>query len=761
MAPKSEMPPPRETSLAQYADNKDVRFPSSTQRSGFIARFQAAVAGWMSPGVPLQPQAPDGTVSRQYDYPVNYNYNIAPRSGMEIGFGELISLADSYDILRIVIERRKDQIVTQTWDIQSREGKENKKEDADIDEIKAKLRFPDNEHDWTTWLRAVLEQLYVIDAVSIEPVYRGDGKVFGLYGIHGATIQLKIDEQGRTPAPPSVAYQQIVKGLVATDFTTDELIYKPWNLRFSRVFGFSKVEQILMTINIGLRREMRQLLEFTAGTLPSALMETPQGWTPSQIREYNEYFTSRFANNLQRRAELTFVPYGSKPMPLKGDPLKGEFDEWLVRITCFAFGVSPTGFVRDSNKATADSARQQALQEGAGSDMMYVKSLMDMILVKAFKRSDLEFVWSGENQVNPLEQAELETAYIKVGVYSVDEVRKSKGLDPIGMGPAVFTASGAVMIEDILSGNVPGQQQPGVGDDQGLQGKALKISNALKAAKKKRFLMQPLIGRVALVARAKNGLAKLFRNNKDKVISAVWKKAAPLIEKAKKSEDDDSLDNFSDDIDLDFFEAVPGIMEPIFIRAAVASSRNALVQVSSGNIDDALSQMDEAAHEWAKKHAAEMVGRKWVDGKLVDNPNAAYSIEDSTRNMIRDKVSLAIEEGWTEEELARELEDRAFDADRAYMIASTELDFAHSVSNNEGWKASGVVQGKKSLLSQDHVEEDECDDNADAGVIDLDEEYPSGHDSPPFHPRCHCSEVAVLIGDDGQEEEGEEVAVEE
>lgn len=35
---------------------------------------------------------------------------------------------------------------------------------------------------------------------------------------------------------------------------------------------------------------------------------------------------------------------------------------------------------------------------------------------------------------------------------------------------------------------------------------------------------------------------------------------------------------------------------------------------------------------------------------------------------------------------------------------------------------------------------DDCDDNEEAGWIDSEAIYPSGHDGPPFHPNCVCEE---------------------
>jgi len=46
-----------------------------------------------------------------------------------------------------------------------------------------------------------------------------------------------IGEDGRAPEPPDPAYRQILKGVPAADFSADELIYLPRNLRSHRLYG--------------------------------------------------------------------------------------------------------------------------------------------------------------------------------------------------------------------------------------------------------------------------------------------------------------------------------------------------------------------------------------------------------------------------------------------------------------------------------------------------------------------------------------------
>lgn len=226
--------------------------------------------------------------------------------------------------------------------------------------------------------------------------------------------------------------------------------------------------------------------------------------------------------------------------------------------------------------------------------------------------------------------------------------------------------------------------------------------------------------------------------------------------KADKAADDDpdeaEAQHIAGQLDLDFLAAASTILGPIYEAQAKASAAQALNQVQAvvnvnGDIEALLDQADERAIAWAQDHAASIVGKKLIGGELVDNPDSKWVIDDASRDMLKDTIKKALEEGWSKDQLANAIQNDVFGEERADMIAQTELAFAHSASNRIGWKASGRVVGKYSILSSDHETPDECDDNAEAGVIPIDDLYPSGDEGYPFHVRCECAEVAVLDPD--------------
>ena len=88
-------------------------------------RFDAATAGengWFGPLAPMTPLAPPDVAGRQWDFPSGYNLATRVRNFEPVTFATLRGLADGYDLLRLVIETRKDQTARQSWSIAARDA---------------------------------------------------------------------------------------------------------------------------------------------------------------------------------------------------------------------------------------------------------------------------------------------------------------------------------------------------------------------------------------------------------------------------------------------------------------------------------------------------------------------------------------------------------------------------------------------------------------------------------------------------------------
>jgi Phage portal protein len=335
---------------------------------------------WFGPLQPLAPMAPPEVKGRQFDYPFGANLNYIPRAEDGISFAELRGLADALPLLRAVIETRKDQIAAQSYAVRARARADSPDASKSIDAVASFLVRPDRRHSFADWLRMLVEEMLVIDAATIYPRFNRGGSLYSLDIIDGATIKPLIGEDGRSPEPPDPAYQQILKGVPAADFSADELLYLPRNVRSHRLYGMSPVEQIALTVNIALRRDASTLDYYRAGSSPDAFATLPKEWTADQIRSFQDYFDALMSGNLARRRQTKFMPADFKLIEARQPPLKDQYDEWLARIICYAFSVPVSPFVSQVNRATGETMRQQATQEGLVPLKAWVKNALDHVI---------------------------------------------------------------------------------------------------------------------------------------------------------------------------------------------------------------------------------------------------------------------------------------------------------------------------------------------------------------------------------------------
>lgn len=412
---------------------------------------------WFSPLNPIRPIAPPEIAGRQWDFQSGYNLSTVRRPYEPIDFDTLRQFAQTCDLLRLVIETRKDQVAKMKWKIARREEFDNENE-AGIKAATAFFKRPDGVRSWADWLRVLLEDLFVVDAPALYLQRNRGGKLLSLFPLDGTTIKPVIDPWGRTPLPYTndagqlvtpVAYQQILKGYPAVDYSARDLMYRPRNVRSTTPYGFGPVEQIFTTINISLRRQLFLLNYFTEGNIPAALCGVPAEWTPDQIINYQRMFDDLYGGNLENRRKVKFGPPGiGKDFIQTQEPsLSGEFDVWLSKIIFFAFSIPPNTFSKNiANRASAEVSKEAAEEEGLLPILEWVKQLIDDVIEVELGFPDLEFVWQEENPIDEATQEQVLGGYTSKGILTINEARAKLGMDaygdPVADQPMIITAAG-------------------------------------------------------------------------------------------------------------------------------------------------------------------------------------------------------------------------------------------------------------------------------------------------------------------------------
>lgn len=752
--------------------------PSMIQRAiqGVKYMLTGNVDEWMGPGQPVAPQAQnlEGVAGRQFDFRVSHNIQRNPRDGEGATFAQMRALADGYDLLRLVIETRKDQMCKLAWNFalkpdiakakkaqeqyetamaefkkpppeppepnedgtpgmppppEKEEPKPPETEDPRITQLKTFFAFPDGEHDWDTWLRMILEDMLVCDAATIYPRPTLAGDLYALEPVDGTTIKRLLDAGGRTPEPPQPAYQQILKGVPAVDYSRDELIYRPRNVRTNKVYGYSPVEQIIMTVNIALRRQVHQLQYYTEGNVPEALIGVPPEWNPDQIARFQELWDGMLEGNTAERRHAKFVPGGMNVTMLKEAVLKDGYDEWLARIICFAYSISPQALIQSMNRATAQTAQDQALQEGLMPIMKWVKSLLDYIIQKYFGFTDLEFKWEEEDESGPKEQMDVLTGYVKANVMTDDEARAKLGLDPLTPAQRAAIKPPTPPGFGFGGGSPDDSGKNGPNDNQAKGSTEKPVGKLFTPLLAKGF--KPLSRQRRAVRRSVSAMKKIL----NPALTAMGERLAKELADAavgKAVNVDTTAARLISELTFEELEDIAPELAEVIREMATEGGKDAIVQVLGAIDKDQLAQVNEKALAYAKDRSAELV----------------TSLTESTRDMLRSTLAEGIENGWSNDELADALEDTyAFSPERSETIARTETAYADVQGNLDGYRESGVVEGKQWIIGQDEF----CDDcqELDGVIVGLDENFPGdGGDGPPLHPNCRCDILPVLSQED-------------
>jgi SPP1 gp7 family putative phage head morphogenesis protein len=632
-------------------------------------------ARFFGPGEPMQPVAPEEVRGREFDYQFANNLVPTVRNGEIISMDQLRQLAESWDLLRTILESCKDQMARLKWTFQGPDGQE------DQESIEFFNR-PSPQYNWDEWLRVLLEDMFVLDAPALYVNKSVGGQVLSFDPIDGGTIKPLIDPWGRRPME-GPAYQQILKGLPAVEYTRDQLIYSPRNPRSWKIYGYGPVEQIIVTINIALRRQEFQLGWYKNGSAPSMIYQAPEGFTFAQIKEFRTYLMDLLSGNSITRNQGLVIPNGMTPVDTKAMILKDEYDEWLARLACYAFSISPQPFTKDQNRATGQIAQTVATAEGIAPRMLWVERLVNDCQARRGKTSKFSWVIEGKT-LSAKEQAEVDQIYVNASILTINEVRERMGLEAVDEPEPVV---------------VPPPPPE-------------KVSKAKRLPAIRRDRPALLLKEARYQAALSKSLYRIGRSLAPKLAEAFG-----LATKA--------------DNDLDAkIRALVEAEDWASLEALMAKHGQGIY---SGGVSSAAAQMKATdamlslANESAIKWAAENAGKKITE------------ITTATMDSIRATVVQSQEEGWSSKRLADEIQDDwAFSTARAETIARTEGAFSDVQGNIALYKESGLV-ARLEFLTADTGPCDICEEmnGEEFELNDLEK-------TPPLHPNCRCEAIPIL-----------------
>lgn len=395
-----------------------------------------------------------------------------------ISYDVLRRTANSVHIARICINTLKEKITKTKWVVQNIDqlAKTNKDQ---IDEVTVLLKYPNSTDSFRTLLDKMLEDLLVLDAVSLEKTRFLDGKVAQLHFVDSATIRpvfdeygnddieipLKTKKEGNITLPTS--YVQILNNsqyggpesgdIVAAWPKKDFMFFHqhPQGSMESFGYGLSPLEGVVSVVANILNADNFNSTYFEEGAFPPIIIQLTGTVNQRDLEAYREYMLQELTGNFHRPAMMaTKNADGMKIHNLKDmtnrDMQFFEYMQFLARLLCAAYGMSgqDIGLTEDvGSKNVSETQKDLSEAKGYGSILTLLKEQFNDLIWRDFGYKDIEFDWVSEDNTDIKTSGEIYDLALKNGTLTINEVRQKLGEEPFGSefdAPMVLTGTGYI-----------------------------------------------------------------------------------------------------------------------------------------------------------------------------------------------------------------------------------------------------------------------------------------------------------------------------
>ena len=458
----------------------------------------------MGPGAPLYPaplNAPNLATGqadpRRWQYPVSWN--LTQDEGRLVDWSTLRSAAREVDLISQCIRVRRTEQSSLDWDItltrrtietngiQSSQDKNAllQKYSAEISRLIEFWSEPDstNGYTWTEWVEMLVQESMVTDAVSIFPRFTYGGDLCSLELIDGATVKPLLDERGNRPHPPAAAYQQWLYGFPRGEYTDSgagtpdwsgaagSLIYKPRYTRVDSPYGYSPVEQALVSAELWMRRQQWMVAEYTQGTAPRMVLKAnvSVNSTPEQIRAWEDSLNDYYGGSTGNRHRLRMFPDGFEPTLVDdaAERYKPDYDEFLVKLICAHMDVQPQeiGFTPKNGLGGAGHGESQeaiTYRKALRPTAQWLAGIMNQISYAYLGMpKDLTFQFLGLDSEDEDTADTITEKQYRSGRKTLNETRDAAGQPRYDFAeadmPMVVTERGVVILENASALVEPGE----------------------------------------------------------------------------------------------------------------------------------------------------------------------------------------------------------------------------------------------------------------------------------------------------------------
>lgn len=370
---------------------------------------QANPSALFQPGAPLRPaigiEPTKG--ARQWSFPVGYNIASLPRSTESTSFAQLRTISLLYDAVQLceqvyfdIFGRLELHVGFEEGVVPDGESENDKKWRAVAAPAQEWLAYPDECTPVTDWMCASFRDVAELGQSPVFLPRNRKGEILRLELVDGVTIKPLIDDRGRQPRPPFPSYQQFLWGVPGGRYTSNQIYMLRETARSDSVYPISRVERILMRIDMGLRKQNLDLTRYTDGAIPEGWLfpaaDNETEWTAERQEDLEQTLNSLLAGNDVRRVRLKVGPPGAKFVNTRPADPQTDFDRFLMTIcaACFGLTLDELAMTETSNRSTGQTQQNVVYRRAVEPAARRFASFFTRIIKQKFD-TRLIVRWSG------------------------------------------------------------------------------------------------------------------------------------------------------------------------------------------------------------------------------------------------------------------------------------------------------------------------------------------------------------------------------
>jgi hypothetical protein len=298
-----------------------------------------------------------------------------------------------------------------------------------IRELTEIFEQPNPDDSFRSMAEQVLEDVIVGGFGAIEIAGRSQHDL-ELWPVDGATIRIRSDWNGEPDAPRYVQQTGAFGAAGQISLNDDDLSYIRLNPRTHTPFGLGRLEVAFETVHafLGAHRY--------AGRLASNSVVHYALWLNDVSPAQHERLIRWWQDEIEGTGKVPILSAEQKPEVLRfgggtDADLRLQWQEFLIRVIADAFDLPPVflGLENDVNRSTAAELNVMAFQSAiVPTARLFAEHMTRDVIAKKLGWNDLEFVFTGLDTTNELEQVQLQEILLRSGVLTVEEARRMRGL---------------------------------------------------------------------------------------------------------------------------------------------------------------------------------------------------------------------------------------------------------------------------------------------------------------------------------------------